>query len=270
MNEYTDCYVAFLDILGFRTLLKNESFDTIKQIFENIKEFEPRPLLKGCKAFDCINYYIMSDSVVIYIDSSIEDSFMALSEVCLQIQIRLTTLDTPILMRGAIAKGSLFCEGNVIFGNGLSDAYEMESTLAKYPRVIFTNSVREVALQNTGKQYVLDSNSMLYTKDDDCLYYINYLNIFDYSRFISAKTVSDFIDFDIEHFDKLVNYVENRLGTETNSSIRDKYIWLRKKILDKIDHMPEVKKHFEEIEKKRYEERVKRFDAALHTGKSDD
>ena len=263
MSEYTDCYVAFLDILGFKNLLKDDSCEAIKRIFKSLIDYKPRPLMGKCEAFKSICYYIMSDSIVIYIDSSVEDAFMALTEVCLQIQIRLTTLDTPVLLRGAIAKGPLYCEEHVIFGQGLSDAYILENTLAKYPRVIFTDSVRQVALHNTRKQFILDYNPLFYKRDDDRLFYLDYLNTFDYLRFIGPISVSDYIDYDKMHYEKLFCFIEEGLGVETNPSIREKYLWLRNKLLLRIDQLPEVKKHFEELDHKLEEERKKRLEETI-------
>ncbi len=249
MNEYKNCYVAFLDILGFKNLLKNENCDAIKRIYDTIIDFEPHPLIKGREVYKDVNYYIMSDSIVVYINYQVEDSFMALAEVCLQIQIKLATCNPPILIRGAIEKGPLFCEGSIIYGEGLSKAYVLESTLAKYPRIIFTGETREVALQNTGKLYVFDYNQMFYKFDDDMLYYIDYLNTFDYIPSLKVKTVPEVIDFDNIHFERLFNFVEERLGTETNPSIREKYTWLRNKILLEIENKPNVKEYFERIKK---------------------
>jgi hypothetical protein len=266
MSEYKDCYVAFLDILGFKNLLQNENCDAIKQIFDTIIDFEPHQLVKNRGAHNDVCYYIMSDSIVAYINSQNEDAFITLTEVCLQIQVKLLLCNPPVLLRGAIVKGPLFCEGKVIFGEGLSKAFILESTLAKYPRIIFTGETRNVALQNTGNLYVFDYNQMFYKKDDDMLYYINYLNTFDYIPSLKAKSVSEVIKFNNKYFEKLSNFIELILETETNPSIREKYTWLNNKVLIEIEHMPEVKKYFAQIERKQQAERNGRLNLALENG----
>jgi hypothetical protein len=41
-----------------------------------------------------------------------------------------------ILVRGGLAKGMLHHRGNVVFGPALLDAYALESTIAKFPRIL--------------------------------------------------------------------------------------------------------------------------------------
>ena len=44
MCGYKDCYVAFIDILGFNQIINEYSFEAIKHIFDEIKIFKPTPL----------------------------------------------------------------------------------------------------------------------------------------------------------------------------------------------------------------------------------
>ena len=235
MSDYKDCYVAFLDILGFKSLLKTEKCNDIKQLFDILVNFVPRLLTKNNEVYNKARYYIMSDSVVVYINSRYENAFMALTEICLQIQVKLAACNPPVLIRGAIEKGQLYHKGNIIFGEALSNAYVLESTLAKYPRIIFTDATRRAGLKNTGKFYVFDYNQMFYKIDEDLLYYIDCFNTFDYIPSLNISSVSEAVDFENIYFERLLNYTEERLGVETNSSIRDKYLWLRRKILQKVE-----------------------------------
>lgn len=189
LEKYMDCYVAFMDILGFKEIINKRSFEEIEHVFNSIKEFEPAPLLKDLDVYRHIDYYIMSDSIVVYVNSGLTGAFIALTDVCNQIQIRLAALDSPVLLRGGISRGELYCNENVIFGPGLTEAYLLESSLAKYPRVIFTEKIRTEALENAGKLYAFDFNNMYYCKDDDMLYYINYLHTFGNAR--NVKVLSD-------------------------------------------------------------------------------
>ena len=266
MNEYIESYVAFLDILGFKNLLLKKEFNYVKQIFDMLMDFEPKPLLEGKEVYKQIHYYIMSDSIVVYIDAKLEDAFMALAEVCLQIQVKLANNNPPILIRGAIDKGPLYCEGNVIFGSGLSKAYILENTLAKYPRVIFTDATKKAGLQNVGKLYVFDYNHMFYKKDDDMLNYIDFLRTFDYIPSMDVKDGVGVTDFNNNYFENLYNYVEKKLASEINCSVREKFLWLQNKILNRIEEMPDVKKHFDEIKSIHQEEDNKRFEMALTGG----
>ena len=112
-NKYQDCYVAFLDILGFKELLKKDDFDEIYNIFKEIKGFKPRPVFE-LPVYSEIKFHIMSDSIIVYVDATKTDSFISLTDVCFQIQLYLLRREKPILVRGGISRGSLFCDDDVI------------------------------------------------------------------------------------------------------------------------------------------------------------
>jgi hypothetical protein len=50
-------------------------------------------------------------------------------------------------MRGAVVRGKLYHEGQTIFGSALVRAYQFENEIARYPRVIVTQEVREDILR---------------------------------------------------------------------------------------------------------------------------
>ena len=112
-NKYENCYVAFLDILGFKDLLEHNNMEEIRQIFEEIREFRPNPLIE-LPAHNQIKFHIMSDSIIVYVDADIQDSFISLTEVCYQIQIYLLRREKPVLLRGGIAKG-IYIEIKMLF-----------------------------------------------------------------------------------------------------------------------------------------------------------
>jgi hypothetical protein len=45
------------------------------------------------------------------------------------------------LIRGAVTSGPLYHSGGIVFGQGLVKAYEMESQMAKYPRIIVDDNL---------------------------------------------------------------------------------------------------------------------------------
>lgn len=246
--KYQDCYVAFLDILGFKELLKKDDFDEIYSIFKEIKEFKPRPVFE-LPVYSEIKFHIMSDSIIVYVDATKTDSFISLTDVCFQIQLYLLRREKPILVRGGIARGNLFCEDDVVFGTGLSRAYTLENNLAIYPRIIFTGETLNGALPNSGYTRLANYRKDYYLMDDDELYYIDFLHTFMYGKHLNYKSVEEAIEVDNAFFDSIVAFTEEHLMTELNASVRTKYLWLKKKIQDTIEHMPQVKKHFEEKQK---------------------
>ena len=179
MREYKEHFVAFLDILGFKNLIIKEESETIYQIFDEIHSRAKTSMNYNgvqIKAYEKIQHRILSDSVILFIDAEIEDSLTALIDVCIKLQRSLADRDTPILLRGGITKGALYYENDIVYGEGLTNAYLLESNLAKYPRVIFTGETLEAG-KKVSKYMFPDFEGVFrkFSKDEDALYYLNYL-----------------------------------------------------------------------------------------------
>lgn len=256
MPEYKEHYVAFLDILGFKELLRSASCDEIHSIFDVLhKKSHGRYNLNDVeiKAFEHIHHMILSDSVILYIESNIEDAFASLMRICNRLQYSLADRENPILLRGGIAVGELFFEDDIIYGEGLSKAYLLESKLAKYPRIVFTGDTLSVGLKNT--KYMLAYMEGLippYIEDNDALYYPNYLRQF----FLETDKLAQF-------YDKLKEKCRFYLNQGIESGLREKYLWLNSKIDDEIKCNLNIKEYYnkrrDEEESQRSEEYSRRF-----------
>ena len=66
MAEYKECYVAFIDILGFKNYINHAECEEINEIFQSILEFNPNPLVKNDYLYGNIHITIMSDSIVVH------------------------------------------------------------------------------------------------------------------------------------------------------------------------------------------------------------
>jgi hypothetical protein len=130
-HVYEDRLLAFIDILGFRSLIAKTEADTshaatILQHFSSLDR-----LLRGMSTahFDAI---IFSDTICI---SSRE--VQNFSTFCLGLSLVIVgMLGMGYPVRGAIVQGKLYHRGNIIFGPGLVRAYELEHRMALYPRTI--------------------------------------------------------------------------------------------------------------------------------------
>ena len=84
-NQYTKCYVAFLDLLGFRNTLISASCEDILNIF---KEINKNPLVKAYRVEEgktvaisgpeSLNCKIMSDSICFYIEADVQNAFFCI------------------------------------------------------------------------------------------------------------------------------------------------------------------------------------------------
>ena len=181
MEDYVESYIAFLDILGFKNKVKKDGFDRIKEIYNIIKtisgdyidasrsnaqialtraaEESDVELLNYNKALKLSSIRIMSDSIVISVPASFDESLVVVIDICNCIQEMLYEYNPdftePILLRGAIAKGNIYINEDMMFGQGLIDAYLAQEHIAVYPRIILSESVIHSGLR------VYDSGALL-------------------------------------------------------------------------------------------------------------
>ena len=251
MPNYEEYFVAFLDILGFKNLLKEMKCNEIYSIFNVLhKKTSGTRTQNGVeiKAYKEIKHVILSDSVIVYIKKDIEDAFATLINICDQLQFSLANRDKPILLRGAISIGVLFSdsENDFIYGNGLTTAYLLENNLAKYPRIIFTGNVLEEGLKNTKYMIAYMQGIMKpYEEDDDSLYYINYL----FPEFCNSNNL-------IRYYDGLINLCKEQLNKGIETNLRDKYIWLKRKISKAIKIRSDIAEYYKKLEEERNNQEI--------------
>lgn len=252
MKEYKEHYVAFLDILGFKQLIGTQECEEIYKIFDELHNKSSATLnLNGVqiRAYEHIKHIILSDSIVLFIESDIDDAFTTLIDICGRLQNSLANRDEPILMRGGIAKGDLFYENGIIYGEGLTKAYLLESKLAKYPRIVFSGDTLEAGKKNAKYSFVLlEDFSKPYGLDDDFLYYIDYF----IDQFFAFET-------SVLYFDRLLSLCEKWLNKEIDSNLREKYIWLKKKVEKSIPIFSSVNEVYKKREQEKSEKETKEY-----------
>lgn len=225
MREYIDCYVAFMDLLGFKTLLndKNKSCEDIASVFDEIsKRYDFNE--NGTPLIDIndIHFKVMSDSICIYIDSTIKESLTVLCWLSIHFAIRLLRLNPPIMIRGGISKGNIYSNGDIVFGQGLSNAYMLENSVAKYPRIIIPENIVDDYCKSLNQ-----SDNELFIKalkmDFDNYYCLNYYELF------TAWGYKE------EEGERVKKMIYDTLSKSLDSNVRDKHLYLKSKIFPEID-----------------------------------
>lgn len=220
--EYDDYYVAFLDILGFKEIIKTKTCEEIYSVFNFIKKDIRAYFSVNCEdisAFDDVKYKIISDSIVVYIKSSIDNAFFALLYTCQKLQVNLLCQETPVLLRGGISKGSLFVQDDIIYGESLTNAYIIENSVAIYPRIVFEKSLLDEGIKNCKKisPTINKLNSLFYLRESDELFFINFM---PFSLFADINTTFDFVD-------NILKGCQEYINSDYDLSIRSKYMWLK-------------------------------------------
>lgn len=222
MREFKDCYIAFIDILGFKELLLSEEKNLCEKIARCFDEIEEKYFItvnstgKYLTEPYEIKQKVMSDSICLYVDASVQNALAGLIATCDYLQVRLLRQTSPILSRGAIVRGELFAENDIMFGKGFVSAYLMEEKTASNPRIIITNQVikQSDTLNDQGRDYI-DKFTFV---DEDGFITVDYI----YLYYGLSRERDDWKRF--------AKHVYEKLDCEMDMSIRNKYLYLRKNI----------------------------------------
>lgn len=217
MKEYTHCYFAFLDLLGFKEIVRTKTCSEIADIFEEAKKrFCIREIIDKDKTVplvppEDIHYYIMSDSICVYIKDTVKSALSVLMWICLDFQVRMLCLETPIFVRGSISQGDVFEDQNVLFGPGMVEAYLRAEKLARVPRIIIPANIYDQTIDRTDKAFL----DVLTHPEQDGFHVLNYINFF-----CTAKST-------LKYRENVNNYISNALNTSLDQSIREKFLYAK-------------------------------------------
>lgn len=200
--EYKDKYVAFLDIIGFKSIVSksvndNKEIEYIKKIIKILRKVGKN------KSYTITQF---SDSLVISIDSKRKNALQNLINTILDISIQCFKI--WYMLRGGITKGKLIHEENFLFGPAMNTAYELESEYAVYPRIILDPKIVPLSCEKR------------INKDFDGLYYIDFFN----SNVLTKKSKNELESF----IHGVRDLLKNNKRCE-NLSIQQKYDWLKNK-----------------------------------------
>lgn len=221
--EYKECYIAFLDILGFKNKIGKDDVKSIYSIFEKIQK-HPFSEISKSEYYDknkiiadssILTTKIMSDSVVIMAETKYSNAFFSVLMACFNLQVTLLQQMKPVLLRGGITKGQIYIDNDIMFGPGLVDAYVLQEKCAKNPRIILTGKVFEEAeKEEAAKHYV--------TRDVDGFYKADYLKYF----MLSGQKV-EWLEY---VRDCCKHVLDCKSDDMLDANVRSKYIYFEKEL----------------------------------------
>lgn len=246
-ESYTESYVAFLDILGFKSRVRKDGFERIKHLYYLINMISGKDLSDEYSnaeiAFSRANHdsssdlsdynyalhlttiKIMSDSIVIVTPVVCREALAVVIDICNRIQEILyeysEDFSEPVLVRGAIAKGDMYINEDVMFGQALIDAYLAQEHIAIYPRIILSDSV--IASGKCNVDELGGCGFLNLVQDErDCYCYIDTLGnwLLEGNCGIQIYKGDKYKAFRVHVDEMLEDYIDKR--------VREKYLWLRK------------------------------------------
>lgn len=216
---YENRIVAFLDILGFRAMVgKFQSDPTLQQrlhrALTEIKAYKgfagnPGTVQKEVEAS------VFSDSIVI---SAAADQLFTVIWTCIGLQARL--MATGVLARGGISQGPTFHQNDVLYGEGMIKAYDLESKAAIYPRVVIAPEL--IATLAAGHK------AMLLSEDVDGLWHTDPF-AFGILPDNSEALLEDAYDPHLVFLEEFAAKIDQAIKSATNVGVAAKWSWLKSK-----------------------------------------
>lgn len=228
--HYKQKFVLFIDILGFKkyidSTVNKEETDVLKtQSFYNLMKTLRHDLAMDYEKPES-NWQIhkknlffkeavitqFSDSIVISYEISKKNFKRLLQDAN---HIFLTGTYFGFIFRGAITKGDIIHENDIVFGPAFIKAYQMESDVAIFPRIVIDNELIDDYCDRNDKTI-----KNLVVQDEDMHFY---LDIFAglHERF--QKHQSKEIRL------KDINTIISAGLDDPSTSVRHKYLWLKEK-----------------------------------------
>lgn len=244
--KYENRLVAFIDILGFKEIVKQSQTDLSKikhiySVLEYLKnwevpdkwdlklvEIEEDSQRRGVETFDIrkkSNITSFSDSIVVSVKVDDNINEMVSTLIINLSYIGAILLEKGVLFRGGLTLGELIHnENGTVFGQGLIDAHNLESFNAKFPRIILSNKLlNELNYPLTTKSNRYPYHHYIERFDDGCV---------GFHQMIYYQVIASWIEMTkirlIESLDKVRKVIVNGLDTTFEKpDVFEKYKWLK-------------------------------------------
>jgi hypothetical protein len=236
--EYVDAFVTFIDILGFSNLIKELDSPAINAHLDAMRIFNSAPQRRRAELQDqelLPMVYQVSDSIIrvqpvlLYgtPKNRILDFYVGELESLLIAQGNLAC--NGIFIRGGMTYGKICIHKSRIFGPAFVRAYKLESTLARFPRIIVDQNLcgdnNNPLISISGKNSWLKSKEHVFEmleQDNDGQWFIQYLSHLYDSHHPNGISGADILK---AHRDKIQECL-TKARSSGNEEIGCKYSWV--------------------------------------------
>lgn len=227
---YRQAIITFIDILGFKEMVRSKSAGEVKRSLKAIRAFS------GLDEKEDGDGYLpktvqFSDSIIRIrpLDATANKEYpygMLFHELNDIVLMQGELINFGVAIRGGITIGDISFDDQLIFGPGFIRAYELESSFAQYPRVVLDpkmienmhNDERLFSFHNERGEELEYIRSQV-RRGDDGLYFVDYLVAFP-RNVTNQERIPEFF----ENSKKLI--MSNVSGKKGLDGVLSKYIWL--------------------------------------------
>lgn len=229
---YLKSFCAYLDILGFKSIIKEENLSVFNKYLNVIKKelsYIDKANNTGIQNGNYFALKVFTDNFVFGHpivnklgrgDGEVElDLFF---QILAHLQFSLVKSD--FFIRGAVSLGNLYMDSNVVLGPALIEAYSIESNEAIYPRITLSEDVVQCVNKYLGyygnSTWAPQAKEFLIDIDGYC--FINYLSVL-FMYFEGEKVEKATINELVKH--KQIIEV-NLKKHATDYKLFEKYAWV--------------------------------------------
>lgn len=228
--QYRRSIFTFLDVLGFRELIRTKTAAEISELLTNIQE-HTKPDDLNAERLE-MQFQTFSDCTVraAPLDSPSNQEHptgILFSELLNLVHAQYRLLFDGYFMRGGVTIDDICFEGSIVFGPAMVKAYALESQFAVYPRIVidprvFVAHEEEPLLSSNIHDVATEQHEYfrpLVRKDTDGIYFIDYLRGM-MTEFDEEGMEFDFFDMHKERI------LESAANHKELNKIAAKYLWL--------------------------------------------
>lgn len=175
---FDEYIIAYIDFLGIKEKMKNdksfEALQTLKFLLSGTKRIAN--YISDINIIQNFDIKIFSDNIVIaqkVDEEKLGNQIISLVNLVASIQFH-ALLQFDFWLRGGITIGELFIDNSVVWGLGLIEAYNIENSLANYPRVVLSDKL--LLRYNEYKKATLNLEALI-KKDFDGLWFVDFIFI---------------------------------------------------------------------------------------------
>lgn len=216
--------IAFLDILGAKKIINQDADESLNLVYKSYTGAIAQYKQRTNTHFSIPKINIFSDNISVSFDigedcANIMECIFSVIMFCGILTVQFWS--NGLLIRGGITVGYCFSDDLMVWGKALVRAYEIESTIAIYPRIIIDPFADELFEFLEDPKY-----KKLICRDFDGLYF---LDIFYSDKY--AETLP-FLESLIHDNEKRIEALD-----DTNLKERQKLKWLQNYFIEKYDYL---------------------------------
>lgn len=174
-KKFDNYIIAYIDFLGIKEKMNNDSSFESLQILKFLLSGTQRTAnyISDINSINEFDIKIFSDNVVIaqkINEEKLSTQIISIINLVSSIQF-CALLQFDFWLRGGITIGELYIDNSVVWGTGLVEAYNIENSLANYPRVILSDKVLKKYEDCKRKELNL---YVMIKKDFDGLWFVDF------------------------------------------------------------------------------------------------